>query len=414
MYDTAGQVKYIFNRPRNVLIFSAVDRVGRTVRKLLPVQPLRRDRVTNILAIRLAHLGDVLFITPALRSLKTGYPGARLTVLAGSWGQAVLANNPYVDEVITLDAPWHNRGRHTVRHFLKAMTILWSVRKQRFDLAIQFGLDYRDNIVCALSNSSITIGHAGAGLGFLFSCPVNYDVRGLHAIDHGVTLAATAGSAEINDRKPEIYPTPEDEEQALALLEEAGVQNLPFALVHPGTGDRRRLWKAESFAAISAHLWQQYRFRVILCGAKEEIASAREIEALSAPVPPCNMVGRTSLPVLSAMASRARVCIGLESFFVHMAAAMEAPTVAIYSGFTDTRRWRPYGERVAIIKKELDCTAACRPDDCRDFMCLQKITADEVLKAVAAVLDQTLKSDAAKADSINGKPPGQVLKEAKS
>ncbi len=54
----------------------------------------------RILAIKLADLGDVLNITPALRALRETYPAAQLDVLVNPHTAALLEDSPFVDEVI--------------------------------------------------------------------------------------------------------------------------------------------------------------------------------------------------------------------------------------------------------------------------------------------------------------------------
>ena len=60
----------------------------------------------NVLCVRLDTLGDVLMTTPALRTLKAGRPGRRITLLTSAAGAAIASLVPEVDEVIVYDAPW--------------------------------------------------------------------------------------------------------------------------------------------------------------------------------------------------------------------------------------------------------------------------------------------------------------------
>src|SRR3954447_1818862 len=64
------------------------------------------DTATNILAVRLDQLGDVLITTPAIRALKAGRPDRRVTLLTSPVGAEVAALIPEVDEVIVYNAPW--------------------------------------------------------------------------------------------------------------------------------------------------------------------------------------------------------------------------------------------------------------------------------------------------------------------
>ncbi len=63
----------------------------------------------RILVIRPDHLGDLLFTTPALHYLRSQYPQAHIAALIGPWGEAVLAGNSDVDEILTLPFPGFTR-----------------------------------------------------------------------------------------------------------------------------------------------------------------------------------------------------------------------------------------------------------------------------------------------------------------
>src|SRR5512142_86245 len=48
----------------------------------------------RILAVRLDHIGDVLFFRPSLQALRTLYPQSHITVLASSAGAQLLKSDP--------------------------------------------------------------------------------------------------------------------------------------------------------------------------------------------------------------------------------------------------------------------------------------------------------------------------------
>src|SRR6185437_360494 len=60
----------------------------------------------NVLCVRLDALGDVLMTTPALRALKHGRPGRRLTLLTSPAAAELTPLVPEIDECIVYDAPW--------------------------------------------------------------------------------------------------------------------------------------------------------------------------------------------------------------------------------------------------------------------------------------------------------------------
>ena len=68
------------------------------------------EKIKSITVVKLDHIGDAILATPAIESLRTGFPQAKIRVVVGSWSEDVLANNPNVDEVICYDPPWLDRS----------------------------------------------------------------------------------------------------------------------------------------------------------------------------------------------------------------------------------------------------------------------------------------------------------------
>ena len=81
---------------------------------------------SRVLVITLRRLGDALLTTPLIRTLRRGYPRARLDVLAFRGGEGILAGNPDIDAVITM--PERPSPRETAALVAK----LW----RRYDLVV--------------------------------------------------------------------------------------------------------------------------------------------------------------------------------------------------------------------------------------------------------------------------------------
>src|SRR5476651_1759607 len=68
-----------------------------------PVSP------SAIFILRNNDIGDLLIITPLFEALKRLFPQAQIIAGIGGWNQEVLRNNPWVDQVLQINAPWHNK-----------------------------------------------------------------------------------------------------------------------------------------------------------------------------------------------------------------------------------------------------------------------------------------------------------------
>ncbi len=82
--------------------------------------------IKKLLIIRPRFIGDVLLSTPLVRALKAGLPGTKISYLAEKASLEVLKNNPYLDELITLE-----RG-----NLADNLLMIKNIRKRRFDAVI--------------------------------------------------------------------------------------------------------------------------------------------------------------------------------------------------------------------------------------------------------------------------------------
>ena len=64
----------------------------------------------RIFVLRNNDLGDLLVVTPLFEALRYRFPQAKIIAGIGPWSRAILENNPFVDEIFSVTAPWHNKA----------------------------------------------------------------------------------------------------------------------------------------------------------------------------------------------------------------------------------------------------------------------------------------------------------------
>ena len=82
-----------------------------------------------------------------------------------------------------------------------------------------------------------------------------------------------------------------------------------------------------------------------------------------------------------ALIARCHAFITNDSGLMHVAGAMNVPTVAIF-GSTNPVTTSPPGERNIIIRKPVDCSPCLKTVCPTDFRCMNLIGVEEVLAAV--------------------------------
>lgn len=119
-----------------------------------------------------------------------------------------------------------------------------------------------------------------------------------------------------------------------------------LVLIHPGSGGRAKCWPLDTFAALAAALARAgCAVRFILGPAERERLSPAAQQQLSDAAP---LLAPSDACDLAATLSVATLYVGNDSGVSHLAAAVGAPTVAIF-GATDPRVWRPLGDSVHVL-----------------------------------------------------------------
>ena len=122
-------------------------------------------------------------------------------------------------------------------------------------------------------------------------------------------------------------------------------------------------------------------------GGPAEASLGREL-AREAGVPVLDLCGRLSLSALAILLREAAVLISNDTGPVHIAAAAGTPVVSIFGrnqpGLSPVR-WRPIGEMTRVVWRDVGCNP-CLAHACRiHFLCLDVISAAEVLKELESL-----------------------------
>ncbi len=340
----------------------------------------------NILIIKLKHIGDVLVATPVITALKKAYPESRITVLVNRGTEAMVTDNPAVDEVLMMD-----RGRDlpTVKRLFHQISFLRKIRKKGFDLVLELSGGDRGAIISRFSGARQRIGFAPKrqkmlGRHHCFTRMVKISTLTQHMVEHDLALVRGLGIEPVSPTLA-LYWKKEDEKRCEAILAERGIRiDKPYVALHPTSRWMFKTWHARGYAAVSDYIQNNYGLPVIITSgpAKVELQRVSEILSLTTTTP-ANCAGALTLKQLGCLISHARLFFGVDSAPMHMAAAVGTPAIALF-GPSGDHMWGPWGQGHIVIKKDWECRP-CGRDGCNGSKvsrCLEEITVEEVCAAV--------------------------------
>ena len=166
-----------------------------------------------------------------------------------------------------------------------------------------------------------------------------------------------------------------------------GIEHKRFIHIHPTSRWFFKTWPPKNFAELILELGRNGE-RVVLTAAPEpnERSMIAEIKSLlKAPV--VDLTGSLSLKELAALTAHARAFVGVDSAPMHMAAAMQTPTVALF-GPSGEKEWGPWQVAHRVVAN----IHACRPcgqDGCNGSKvsdCLVSLPVASALNAVQELL----------------------------
>jgi heptosyltransferase-2 len=311
--------------------------------------------------VKLADIGDVLNITPALRALRGRFPAAHIDVLTTRNGAAALAGSPHVDEVVLFDKALFDRpgGAASPRALLAGLRFALRVRRRYDTLVLLHHLitgwgTLKYATLALWSGAPVRAGLDNGRGWFLTRAHRAYDWGFGHVDErrYWLSVVATLGATSDDDR-PHFALSDAARAGGRAIVEPLrGRHGGPVVVIHATVGAYApsRQWPAERFAAVADQLARECGARIVLVGTAGEAAAIGRVET-AMHTPATNLAGRTDLSTLAGVLIAADLLIGNDSSVGHLAAALGTPTLSIF-GPSNDRAWAPWGAQTVILPRD--------------------------------------------------------------
>ena len=128
----------------------------------------------------------------------------------------------------------------------------------------------------------------------------------------------------------------------------------PLIALHPSAFSPVARWPAEYFAELARRIESTKAFSIVWIGGDAADPSLREIRALLGPLfrETHNLCGKLNLAELGWLLSQARALVSRDTGPVHLAAAVDCPSVVIFGRSTPLYgpvRWKPLSDKTAVL-----------------------------------------------------------------
>ncbi len=321
----------------------------------------------RILIVKLSSIGDVVHTLPVLSALKKKYPESYIAWVVKKKAADIIIDHPHLNEVILYEG---------VRRIAKKL------RSLKFDLAIDLQGLFRSGLLTFLSGAKRRLGFSRANSRELSHLFLNQRVTpreaDRHVIDKNLSLLRPLG-IDTKEKEFIIPVSDKDKEYIANFLKEEGITSNDLLIaLNPGASWPSKLWPEERWAELTDRLIEKLKAKAIFLWGPEE---RKTVDCIVAKMRNRPLISwRTNLKELAVLISKCRLFVGGETGPLHIACALNIPTVALI-GPTDSIRNGPYGEGHMVIEKDLPCRG-CWRHKCRRLDCMKLITVDEVFSAM--------------------------------
>ncbi len=332
-------------------------------------EPLEKQ----VLLIRPDHLGDLLFVRPALQRIREALPGWHITLMVGPWSETIVADEKNVDEIIAFPFPGFTRAGtgNPLEPYQLLFEAAGLIRERRPTAVVVLRDDHWWGALAAQqAGAPLIVGSAHPAMRDLLTDVVSVD--GFHAVarntvilDHVARqLGSTTNLPPVDfEHVPLIWRVKETERQrARHVLAERNVEQR-FVVIHPGSGAQVKLWPAERWAGVVDRI-AAGGHSVVLTGSESELPLLRRIASLASASH--SLGGQTSIGELAAVFEQAQAVLGVDSGPLHLAVATGTPTIHLY-GPSDVGVYGPWGDpaRHRVLRAGLTCPACGNLDPSR-------------------------------------------------
>jgi ADP-heptose:LPS heptosyltransferase len=312
----------------------------------------------HILVIRLGALGDLVFCFQSFFEIRQAHPEAEIALLTRAPFAAFARTLPWFDRVIVETHP-----RFT--NLKEWRLLLREIRSFRPTRIYDLQGKRRQSILYTLLGGPF--GPEWSGAAPLCKFPRLWPpTPGMHFCEFlaaQLRLAAVSAQAPVDmswfDASVEKFDLPED-----------------YVVFVPGCspGAPHKRWPAEKFAELALKL-KMLGIPSVVVGTKIDADVVREIQKGAPGI--IDLCEKTNLFELGGVLRRSKAVIGNDTGPTHLAAALGASTLALFSGRSNPTWSKPPGKRVSVLQ--------CTP--------LSDLTADVVYVALTALMKKILQRD---------------------
>jgi heptosyltransferase-2 len=330
----------------------------------------------RFLVIQTAFIGDVVLATGIVEKLHQHFPGARIDFLLRKGNEGLLANHPFLHEIII----W-NKQEKKLGNLWKTLRL---IRKRKYDTVINVQRFAATGILTAFSGAREKIGFNKNPFSFLFTKKIIHRIGdkndAVHETErnHELIKAITDHTAA----KPRLYPSEKDFEEVRHLKYRS------YVVIAPASVWFTKQYPAKKWVEFIRLLPQD--LQIYLLGGPNDEKLCDEILKECKGRSIMNLCGQYNFLQSAALQKDAVMNYVNDSAPLHFSSAVNAPVTAVYCSTLPSFGFGPLSDKSFIveIQEKLDCRPCTlhgrKTCPLGHFNCAYKIKNEQLLQTLSS------------------------------
>lgn len=343
------------------------------------------------------HLGDLMLVTPALRTLRTNFPDAEITMLADKKLADLVKFNKNLTDCIFLD----KKGKDN--NFINFAKFIFKLREKNFDLVINLHRNERASALAAFSGAKKIVGYSKPIFSIFFDKVLanpsiaqlkpTYIPGSQHQVKSHFDVLKSIGIEKIDDGGLEMWIDDAAKNSAEKVFAENFPADTKVIAFNIGASWITKRWIDSYFAEVADNLIGRGYGVAFLGGGMDEEIVKNCVEKMREKNSPLLKIftGKFSLAELAGFLDKCVLMLTTDSGPMHIGVARNIPVVTMF-GASPVPGFYPYDAKDILIKSPVPCQPCgqhiCPKTGAENLECMKKISVEVVLKYVDELLQK--------------------------
>ncbi len=346
----------------------------------------------RILIIKTSALGDVIHALPVLDYLRQVAPEARIEWVVEEQFLPLLVHNPLIEQIHVIRTKAWRRQPFASQTWRELALFRRKLRATRFDLVFDLQGNLKSGLVAWLGRSAERFGFETGLLQEKLNALFTNRKVGFRPEDNRTAtrylrvVSVPFGRDYLDmDISSEIVSAIEDEETAARYL--ASLPRGIKILLQIGTTWDTKLWYPEGWIELARRILDRYHGATLLINWGSPVEKALGERIVNETGSSVHLLPWFRIQELIPLIRQVQLVVGGDTGPVYIAGAVGTPTVSLYRA-TSAALYAPVGPCHYSIQAAMPCTGCMKSVCDRDQECRYSISADSVMDAVNAILNE--------------------------